>query len=221
MSKGYVNSVIKRPSNNMEGSVLPLSKESIALLKVKHFLGKAASEDTKLHGPLPTVENIIFDVICNSVILEVAKITQGVSGPSGMDADGWRQILVSKDYGDTVNDLHKAVTSLIEKICMEEIDDSSLSSLMASRLVSLNKNPGLRSIGVGEVLQQVKGKVVMRIFSEHVTTASSDAQMCGRSSDSEVAIHAMRRMFQQKNSDAVILVDAANAFNKKSTSARH
>ena len=188
---------------------------------MKHFLGKAASEDTKLHGPLPTVENIIFDVICNSVILEVAKITQGVSGPSGMDADGWRQILVSKDYGDTVNDLHKAVTSLIEKICMEEIDDSSLSSLMASRLVPLNKNPGLRSIGVGEVLQQVKGKVVMRIFSEHVTTASSDAQMCGRSSDSEVAIHAMRRMFQQKNSDAVILVDAANAFNKKSTSARH
>ena len=104
---------------------------------------------------------------------------------------------------------------------MEEIDNSSLSSLMASRLVLLNKNPGLRSIGVGEVLQQVKGKVVMRIFSEHVTTASSDAQMCVRSSDSEVAIHAMRRMFQQKNSDAVILVDAANAFNKKSTSGRH
>ena len=115
MSKGYVNSVIKRPSNNMEGSVLPLSKESIALLKVKHFLGKAASEDTKLHGLLPTVENIIFDVICNSMILEAAKITQGGSGPSGMDADGWRQILVSKDYGNTVNDLHKAVTSLIKK----------------------------------------------------------------------------------------------------------
>ena len=53
----------------------------------------------------------------------------------------------------------------------------------------------------------------MNAFSEAVTTASSDAQMCGRSSGSEAAIYAMRRMFQHENSEAVILVDAANAFN--------
>ena len=52
----------------------------------------------------------------------------------------------------------------------------------------------------------------MSAFSEDVTTVFSDAQMCGRSSGSEVAIHGMR-MFQEKNSDAVILVNAANAFN--------
>ena len=55
---------------------------------MKHPAGKAASEDTKLHGPSPTVENIIFDVIDNSMVLEVAKITRGGSGPSVMDADG-------------------------------------------------------------------------------------------------------------------------------------
>jgi len=37
--------------------------------------------------------------------------------------------------------------------------------------------------------------------------------MCGRSLGSEAAIHAMRQMFANKNTDAVILVDAANAFN--------
>ena len=56
------------------------------------------------------------------------------------------------------------------------------------------------------------GKVVISAFSEDVTTAFSDAQMCGRGSGSEVAIHGMRK-FQEKNSDAVILVNAANAFN--------
>ena len=96
---------------------------------------------------------------------------------------------------------------------MEEIGDLSLSPLMASRLIPLNKNPGLRPIGVGEVLRRVMGKVVMSTLSEDVTTVSSDAQMCGRSSASEAVIHAMRRMFQHENSDAVILVDAANAFN--------
>ena len=42
-------------------------------------------------------------------------------------------------------------------------------------------------------------KVVMSVFSEDVTNASSDTQMCGRSSGSDAAIHAMRRMFQHKN----------------------
>ena len=36
--------------------------------------------------------------------------------------------------------------------------------------------------------------------------------MYGRSSGNEAAIHAMRKIFQQQNSDAAILVDAANGF---------
>ena len=59
--------------------------------------------------------------------------------------------MVSRDYDDPGNNLHKAVALLIKKICIKEIDDSSLSPLMASRLVPLNKNPALRQIGVGEV----------------------------------------------------------------------
>ena len=56
-------------------------------------------------------------------------------------------------------------------------------------------------------------KVVLRAFSEDVTTASSDAQMCGWSSGSDAAIHGMRRMFQNKSSDAVILFDTGIVFN--------
>ena len=53
----------------------------------------------------------------------------------------------------------------------------------------------------------------MSAFSENVTTASSDAQMRGRSLGSEAAIHALRIIFQHKNSDTLILIDATNAFN--------
>ena len=64
------------------------------------------------------------------------------------------------------------------------------------------------------------GKSIGSAFSEYVTTASSDAQMCGQSSGSEAAIHAMRRMFQQ---DTFILGDAANTEQpeSKSTSTKH
>ena len=60
------------------------------------------------------------------------------------------------------------------------IDDLSLSPLMALRLVSLNKNTDLHPMGVREVLRRVMGKVVMCVFSEDVTTTSSDSQMCGQ-----------------------------------------
>ena len=104
--------------------------------------------------------------------------------------------MVSRDYGDAGNDLRKAIASLlIKKICIEELDDSCLSPLMAPRLVPLNKNHGLCPIGVGEVLLRVLGKVAMSTFSEDVTTTFSDAQMCARNSGSEAEIHAMRRMF--------------------------
>ena len=35
-------------------------------------------------------------------------------------------------------------------------------------------------MGVREVLRRVMGKVVMSVFSEDVTTTSSDSQMCGQ-----------------------------------------
>ena len=60
MSEGNTNSATKLLSNNMEGCVLSLIKEKLALLKKKQPVGKAASEDTKLHSPLPTVEKIFW-----------------------------------------------------------------------------------------------------------------------------------------------------------------
>ena len=44
--------------------------------------------------------------------------------------------------------------------------------------------------------------------------ASGSLQVCaGHKSGSEAAIHAMRELFEHDNSDAVLLIDASNAFN--------
>ena len=72
---------------------------------MKHPIGKALIEDTKLQSPLTNVKNLISDVNDNSMVLEAAKITQGGSG----------------------NDLCKALALVIKKIlCNKEIDDSSV-----------------------------------------------------------------------------------------------
>ena len=92
--------------------------------------------------------------------------TRGGSGPSGMDADGWRHILLSKNFGDAPNDLCKAIASVIKKLCTEKLRSNNIEALLASRLIPLDKHPGLRPIGVGEVLRRITGKVVDQFFGK-------------------------------------------------------
>ena len=212
MQKGNVNGAIKLLTNNMQGGVLPLNEETINMLRQKHPKSQNPNEDFLLQGPEPTVEPIIFDVIDEAMVMKAAQLTQGGSGPSGLDGDGWRHILTSRGYRDAGNDLRVAIAAVTRSLCSEIINDDSIGPLMASRLIPLNKMPGLRPIGVGEVLRRIIGKVVMSTLKPDVVKACANSQMCGHKSGSEAAIHAMKAMYENNDTDAVLLVDAENAF---------
>ena len=64
------------------------------------------------------------------------------------------------------------------------------------------------------------GKCVMQVTKPDVIDESGSLQMCaGHKSDSEAAIHAMRNIFDADTTDAVLLVDASNAFNSQNRAA--
>lgn len=91
---------------------------------------------------------------------------------------------------------------------------TSLEALIARRLIPLDKNPGLRPIGVGEVLRRIAGKVVMEVVKEDVMISVGSLQLCGgQDAGCEAAIHAMHDIFKNSETEAVLLVDADNAFN--------
>ena len=72
----------------------------------------------------------------------------------------------------------------------------------------------MRPVGVKEVIGRICGKCVMKIAKRDVVEASGSLQLCaGQKSGSEAAIHAMHRIFEADDTDAVLLVDASNAFN--------
>ena len=67
-------------------------------------------------------------------------------------------------------------------MCINEIEfrnnTTSLETFVSSRLVPLDKNPGLRPIGVGEVFRKIAGKVVMSIVKDDVIKAVGNLQLC-------------------------------------------
>ena len=86
---------------------------------------------------------------------------------------------------------------------------------MANRLIPLDKSNGeVRPIGVGEVVRRIIAKCVTRKTKQDIIEASGLLRVCaGLKSGAEGAIHAMHGIFDADNADAVLLIDASNAFN--------
>ena len=78
----------------------------------------------------------------------------------------------------------------------------------------LDKNPGVRPIGVGEVLRRIIGKSIMSVIKPEVVESAGSLQLCaGQPAGCEAAIHAMTKIFGEEETDGLLLVDASNAFN--------
>ena len=90
----------------------------------------------------------------------------------------------------------------------------SLEALLASQLIPLNKSPGVRPIGIGEVLRRIIGKAVMSVVKKDVVQAAGSLQVCaGQVAGVETAIHSMVDLFETDDSAAVLQIVDSNAFN--------
>ena len=84
----------------------------------------------------------------------------------------------------------------------------------ASKLVPLDKNPGVRQIGIGEVLRRIIAKAVISTIKPEIMKSAGPLQLCaGQEAGCEAATHEMNQIFLEDQTDAILLVDASNAFN--------
>ena len=164
----------------------------------------------------PDVQEVIFEEITSETIVNAARNTSGSGGPTKVDAEIWRKILCSKFFTNASNQLAEEIAKLARRLCVDEIPFNSISTLMACRLVPLKKeDDGVRPVGIGEVLRRLIGKSVTRILKEDIQKASGTLQTCsGLESGIDAAVHAMKMVFDQDWCEAVLLVDAENAFTK-------
>ena len=110
--------------------------------------------------------------------MKAAMLTKGGSGPSGLDADGWRKILTSRSFGTVSSKLRKTFALFVKSLCVEEIKNAeSLESFIVCRLIPLDKWPGIKPIGVGEVLRRIAGKAVMILLKKDLRQAAGLLQL--------------------------------------------
>ena len=99
-------------------------------------------------------------------------------------------------------------------ICTSFVDPSALQPLLNSRLIALDKNPGVRLIGIGETSRRIISKAILSVLKQDILNTSGCLQLCaGQRGGCEAAVHAMREIFNDSHSKGVLLIDASNAFN--------
>ena len=141
---------------------MSLTDKTLKMLKQKYPEANEPLQEVVSKGPTRPVHPIVYDIMDESLILKAALLTKRGSGPSGLDADGWRKILTSRSFGTASSELRRMFTLSVKRLCLDELRNTeSLKSFIACTLIPLDKQPRLRPIRVGGVHRRVAGKAVM------------------------------------------------------------
>ena len=136
-----------------------------------------------------------------------------------MDADLYRRILCSKNFKAEGKVLREEVAVFRRNLLRIAYHPALLEGYTSCRLIPLEKTPGIRPIGVGEVLRRIVGKTITGFLKEKIRSAVGPLQVCaGHSAGSEAAIHSMSQGFAEEGTDGILLIDASNAFNQMNRS---
>lgn len=217
MMSGKVRQAMRWLTKRTAGGVLHpddevQGKKVLEVLKSKHPSSKPHCEDAQIEADyVPDFEDVF---ITADVIEKTARRIQGSAGPSGTDSDHWQAVLLR--YGAQSSLLREKVAAFTNYLCNSVVPWERIQALMSGRLIALDKNPGVRPIGVGECLRRFIGKCVAETTKTDLSVVCGASQLaCGTAAGIEGAVHAVSDLFAENKDDGsgLLLMDAANAFN--------
>ena len=219
MSTVKISAAISWLSDEKTKGVLPLNevideKTVLSILKEKDPQAKTAntnyitevSEDTMPYHPS------IFEQINAKTVRKSTLKTYRSHGPSGPDACEWSRILTH--FNQKSIELCKTIAKLSYAIATKVLHNETLTKYNTYRLIPLDKNQGVRPIGMGEVLRKIIGKTITQCIKSDLKNLGKSFQLClGQKFGIEYAIHSLRNEYEKPEADAILLIDAEIAFN--------
>ena len=96
-------------------------------------------------------------------------------------------------------------------------------TIMSGRLIALDKQPGIRPVGVGETCRRLMAKCLLRVTGQEVKAACGTDELAGGvEAGIEDGIHAMRVLWEehlQEEDWGFLLIDVRNMFNEENRTA--
>jgi hypothetical protein len=214
MLQGKVSAALRWVGES-KSSVHQCTTQIIEKLKSLHPPSSISCNISKLYGPENKVENVIYEDIDGDLIQQCIKHISGAPGPSGGDADLWQRLLCTKQLKNKPKELCDAIAEMCKKLATTYVDPKALESFNACRLIPLVKDvDGVRPIGIGEILHRIVAKAIVKTVNSDVVEATTPIQLCsGIPSGVEAAVHSIRKIYEDPKTEAIMVVDASNAFN--------
>lgn len=115
MNSGKVNSAMRLLTSNMKNGIL--TDETLATLRQKHPQSTEPDEYVLLPDERPQqVHHVFYDQINTETIKKASFRTNGGSGPSNLDADGWKRMLLSKSFDESFDGLCQSIARVARKL---------------------------------------------------------------------------------------------------------
>ena len=176
----------------------PSGKTVLQVLKDKHPEQRIPDEDDFMAcEALPVLVEI---EITNAHVEKAARKMFGSAGISGFDAFQLQGLLLR--HGKHSEKIPSSFVKAKMRQANQIIAWEEIRALKAKRLISLNKLPGVRPIGIGEAPDRCFEKVMSIVTGEDVMDACGADQLCsGVKSGIEGAVHAIDQTFMQNCDD--------------------
>ena len=161
-----------------------------------------------------------MDITDNTVTVVAGRLSGG-AGPGGTDSVSLQKWLLR--FGAASAELRRIAGDFFEWLGNGRPPWTAYCAFMSGRLIALDKQPGIRPVGVGDTWRRLMAKCLLKVVGPEAKSACDTTQLAGGLENRiKGAIHAMRVLFKEHRKEedwGFLLIDVRNAFNEEKRTA--
>ena len=203
---GRLRSAVQTLTRSEDGGVLApdakctkTGRPVLEVLREKHPKMKDVDPDDPNNGVFENYDRLptpVPLVVTSEDVEKIGSKLSGAAGPGGTDAVELANWIMR--FGAESERLRIVLARMTEWLANESPSWAAYRALMACRLVALDKQPGVRPVGIGEVYRRLMAKIVIDKVGEQATAECGNLNLCaGLPAGIEGAIHAMHEAWQE------------------------